>query len=359
MTYSPRCGSFLTVFGLSVLLLPVFGASTAKAQELFGRDGTGIIWFVGTVQHSSDGQPTVDLGDAHGLDDGVTVSVFRPQDMHFRPLGVVRIENSFPSWAIPAKSSRFELKTADVIIYVRTLAQLKTGNDFRDTYLRQQLIKTGTRNGYSTVLGQTEAEALQTYISRQAKWVRDFEHVAGTIRSKSAASIETKQLQSLLRQVMHLQLLNTLRVPVEESMGPEWQSVVTQLLPAPDAVLESPKPVASGEAASDPAAADSPASETPTVNKEKIVEVIERRVENIMYVRLPEERKLAKVMCVALETINWKEIGNGRAPANERQWFMLQIQRSQFPALSDDVQFIKDLQQTMTLARREIMESQQ
>jgi hypothetical protein len=73
---------------------------------------------------------------------------------------------------------------------------------------------------------------------------------------------------------------------------------------------------------------------------------------------MPEERKLAKVMCIALETINWKEIGNGRPPANERQWFTLQLQRSQFPALSDDVQFIKDLQQTMTLSRREIMESQ-
>ena len=356
MTYSPRCGSFLTVLGLSVLLMPIAGTSTARAQELFRRDGAGISWFVGTVQHSSDGQPTVDLGDAHGLDDGEAVAVFRQQDMHFRPLGVIRIENSFPSWSIPAKTIRFDLKTGDVIVYVRTLSQLKTGDSFRNNYMRQQLIKTGTRNGYSTVLAQTEAEALQNYISRQSKWVRDYQHVAGTIRSKSAASIETKQLQSLLRQVMHLQLLNTLRVPVEASMGIEWQSVVTQLLPAPEPVVEVPKVVAPEEAAVAAVAAEGAVA--PGVDREKIVEVMERHVENIMYVRMPEERKLAKVMCIALETINWKEIGNGRPPANERQWFTLQLQRSQFPALSDDVQFIKDLQQTMTLSRREIMESQ-
>ena len=357
MTYSPRCGSFLTVLGLSILLLPITGTSTARAQELFSRDGAGIVWFVGTVQHSSEGQPTVDLGDAQGLDDGELVAVFRPQDMHFRPLGVVRIENSFASWSIPAKTIRFELKTSDVIIYVRTLSQLKTGNEFRDTYLRQQLIKTGARNAYSTVLNQSEAEALQHYISRQPKWVRDYQHVAGTIRSKSAASIETKQLQGLLRQVMHLQLLNTLRVPVAASMGEEWQSVLTQLLPAPESVVETPKIVPADEAAD--VAAEGASSTTPEADPEKIVEVMERQVEKIMYVRLPEERKLARVMCVALETINWKEIGNGRAPANERQWFMLQLQRSQFPALTDDEQFIKDLQQTMTLGRREIMESQQ
>lgn len=358
MTYSPRCGSFLTVLGLSVLLLPIVGTSTARAQELFRRDGAGIIWFVGTVQHSSDGQPTVDLGDAHGLDDGEAVAVFRPQDMHFRPLGVVRIENSFPSWSIPAKAIWFELQTGDVIVYVKTLGQMKTGDLFRDDYLRQQLIKTGARNAYSTVLGQSEAEALQTYISRQAKWVRDYQHVAGTIRSKSAASIETKQLQGLLRQVLHLQLLNTLRVPVSAAMGDEWQSVVTQLLPAPETVIESPKLVDVDEAAGDPASAEEAAT-APQADKNTIVEVVQRHVEQIMYVRLPEERKLASIMCVALETIDWKAIGNGRAPANERQWFMLQLQRSQFPALTEDVQYIKDLQQTMTLSRREIMEVQQ
>jgi len=354
MHQSPSSRLCLAFAGLSVsLFLP--SVHPAHGEEAPKTDGVGIVWFIGTVQHGDRGQAVFDMGDAHALDNGEAVAVFRPLDMHFRPLGGVSIQESFASWSIPARTSPIDLKKGDIFIYARTLDQLGTGNAFREGFLRQQIVKTGTRNSYSTVMQQAEADALQTYIARQPKWARDHKHVAGVIHSASATHIEKKHVQALLKQVMHLQVFKALEVPVAASMGDEWESVIMLLLPVEPLMMDPPKIVTTDDGT---VAADASAAEVSTAtaaqNTDRFVDSCRRTVERMMFVRAVEERRLAVVLCVALESIDWKAVNN-RPPANERQWFMLQIQKSQFPSLAEDVQFLDDVQRVMTEVRQELM----
>lgn len=352
MHQSPSSRRCVALVGLSVSLF-LTSVRPAHGEKAPKTDGVGIVWFIGTVQHGDRGQAVFDMGDAHALDDGEAVAVFRPLDMHFRPLGVVSIQDSFASWSIPARA--IDLKKGDIFIYARTLDQLGTGNAFREGFLRQQIVKTGTRNSYSTVLQQAEADALQTYIARQPKWARDHKHVAGAIHSASASHVEKKHVQALLKQVMHLQTFKALEVPVAVSMGDEWESVLMLLLPMEPPMMDPPKIVNTDDGT---VAADAPAEEvspaTAAQNTDQLVDTCRRTVERLMFIREVEERRLATVLCVALESIDWKAVAS-RPPANERQWFTLQIQKSQFPSLAEDDQFLDDVQRVMTKVRQELM----
>jgi hypothetical protein len=347
-----------------MLLAVLFSSdgSTAWAQQTAVdqaevRDNVGIVWFIGEVEHRSDGQATVNLGDAHALRDNQensVVAVFRAQDLYFRPLGIARIEESYGTWSIVKKSVFLDLQTGDRVIYARTLSQLGTGDSFRDDFIRRQITKTGTRNSYGTISLQSEARTLQKFISVQPKWVQKHQHVAGIIRAASLSRQDVQEMEPLLTQVMKFQDYQALGISPQKTIGMEWQLVLDLLAPPPtdifgverETVVLTAKDVdgSSADAENTDAAEASTAPDAANAPNEQRIESIRKNVERLMFARSKEERNVVVILCVTLEKLE---------PKNERQWFSLQLRSTQFAPLADDRQFLDDIQNVMRLVRQD------
>lgn len=327
--------SFLRLLtSLTCTIFAGFCGETAVAEKIDQLDGAGVIEFFGTIHLQEGNHPIIDLGDAHGLHETDEVAVFRAEDMHFRPLGSFRIEESFATHSVPELSSGVDLRDGDRVVYVKTLSQLGTGNNFRESFLRQQLIKTGERNSYSTFRQQDEADTLQTYVSRQPRWVRDQKHFAGRMRSPTVSVQAADDMKAVLRQVQLLQHYQSLGISIDRNIGHNWLTVIKALKPAPEVVFGEPRFNKTG------ASEKAPSSKPAELNQEP-VDVVERRAErfrreanNILFTRSAEERNLAVIVLAALYV---------EKPRNERQWLIDQVQVSQFPTLADNEQFIEDL----------------
>lgn len=304
------------------------------ADKVDKLDGAGVIDFLGTIQLQEGNHPIIDLGDAHGLYEGDVVAVFRGEDMHFRPLGSFRIEESFATHSVPDIPAGIELKDGDRVVYVKTLSQLGTGPDFRESFLRQQLIKASERNSYSTFRQQDEADTLQRYLSRQPKWVRDQKHFAGRIRSASVSVQVADDMIPVLSQVQLLQHYHSMGIRIERNIGQNWLKVIEALKPAPEVVFGEPR---FQKSTADDVAATSKGGETndlPVDVVERRAERMRREAEAVLFTRSAEERNLAVIVCDAIYVDK---------PNNERQWIIDQVRVSQFPSLAVNEQFIQDL----------------
>ena len=334
MSFSSRQILLRVVASLIVACATGFTVEQAVADQIDKLDGAGVIEFFGTIHLQEGNHPIIDLGDAHGLHEANEVAIFRAEDMHFRPLGSFRIEESFATHSIPELSSETKLKDGDRVVYVKTLSQMGTGGAFRESFLRQQLIKTAERNSYSTFRQQDEADTLQLYVSRQPRWVRNRKHFAGRMRSPSVTVQAADDMIPVLSQVQLLQHYQSQGILIDRNIGRNWLTVMKALKPAPEVVFGEPRLVTAetqGES-SKPSAATQP---------QEPIEVIERRAErmrreadNILFTRSAEERNLAVIVLAALYI---------EKPRNERQWIIDQVRVSQFPALAVNDQFIEDL----------------
>lgn len=322
------------VAALSVALAAVSSMEPAVADKIHKLDGAGVIECFGTIHLQDGNHPIIDLGDAHGLHDANEVAIFRADDMHFRPLGAFRIEESFATHSVPEVPAEVELRDGDRVVYVKTLSQLGTGGEFRDSFLRQQLIKTGERNSYSTFRQQDQADTLQRYISRQPGWVRDRKHFAGRMRSPSVTVQAADDMTAVLSQVQLLQHYQSIGISIDRNIGHNWLAVMKALKPVPEVVFGEPrlaKAETLGESSKSEAAQQPP---EPIDVIERRAERMRREAENILFTRSAEERNLAVIVIAALYA---------EKPSNERQWIIDQVRVSQFPALAVNEQFIEDL----------------
>ncbi len=338
---------FLTAAGLILATLPIITLQPVQGEEKEKAKPQvdGILWCIGSVQYSGDGQPRIDLGDAHGLTEGSEVAVFRSQDTYFRPLGILRIQESFATWAIPEPGS-IDLQDGDRVIYVRTITQMGTGESFREGYLRQQLVKIGNHNAYSTVMKQGEADALQRYVARHPRWARDQKHIAGTIRSESVSRKDVEEMQPLLSQIVLFQSYQALGIAFDKTIGLEWHNSLRVLTPTADFVFDAPPRITQSSPANTsetPADVNSPPENTAEVTAAKM-DLVKREVERILFVRDKEEQRVVMILCLALEKMPSR---------NERQWFSLQTQSTQFSSLAADEQFLDDLQLVMKRTREQ------
>ena len=327
--------SFLClVSGLTITFFAGFCGKAAVAEKIDKLDGAGVIEFFGTIHLQDGNHPIIDLGDAHGLHEANEVAIFRAEDMHFRPLGSFRNAESFATHAIPEVPSGVELRDGDRVVYVKTLSQMGTGDGFRESFLRQQLIKTAERNSYSTFRQQDEADTLQRYVSRQPRWVRDRKHFAGRMRSPTVSVQAADDMTAVLSQVQLLQHYQSLGISIDRNIGRNWLTAIKALKPAPDVVFGEPRYNKSKSN-------EETSAEKPAEPNQDPVDVVERRAErfrreanSILFTRSAEERNLAVIMLAALYV---------EKPRNERQWLIDQVRVSQFPTLAVNEQFIDDL----------------
>jgi hypothetical protein len=333
-----RCRLLTILAGAAMLLVP----HLVRAQVKDPRDGAGIVWFTGSVLEKSEGQMAIDLGDAHALEDGEDVAVFRLRDNQFRPLGTIQIQQSRATWSMPKTTIRFDLEPGDRIVYARTLAQLGTADLFRDRFIRQQIIKTGLQNRYSTINQLEEAAVLERYRARQPRWERDQEHVAGVVRSATVSRTDLNAMQPLLTQVLTFQHYQKLGVPIEPTVGPEWQSVLTTLTPTPQEVFDSVKRAAN--AAEVAKQQDNSGAKKDNNETLKKVASIRRHVDSLMFLRSPEERNVVTILCAALDVAQ---------PRNERQWYSLQLRKTQFESLSDEKLLLDEIELVMRRVREQ------
>jgi hypothetical protein len=336
----PSLPSF--VAGLTVAVFLGISISQTVAEKIDKLDGAGVIECFGTIHVQEGNHPIIDLGDAHGLHDGNEVAIFRAEDMHFRPLGSFRIEESFATHSVPEVPSGVELRDGDRVVYVKTLSQLGTGDGFRESFLRQQLIKTAERNSYSTFRQQDEADTLQRYVSRQPRWVRDRKHFAGRMRSPTVSVQAADDMTAVLSQVQLLQHYHSLGISIDRNIGRNWLTVMKALKPAPEVVFGEPRFNKAG-------ANEEKSSAKPAEPNQDPADVVERRAErfrressNVLFTRSAEERNLAVIVLAALYV---------EKPRNERQWIIDQVRVSQFPALAANEQFIEDLMKILKRVR--------
>ncbi len=333
----PFCSRQLALRIVAALLVASATGLTiesAVADKIDKLDGAGVIEFFGTIHLQEGNHPIIDLGDAHGLHDANEVAIFRAEDMHFRPLGSFRIEESFATHSVPEVPAGVKLKDGDRVVYVKTLSQMGTGGAFRESFLRQQLIKTAERNSYSTFRQQDEADSLQLYVSRQPRWVRDRQHFAGRMRSPSVTVQAADDMKPVLSQVQLLQHYQSQGILIDRNIGQNWLAVLNALKPAPDVVFGEPRKSQAKTKEESSKSSTAMQSPEPTDVIERRAERMRREAENILFTRSAEERNLAVIVLAALYVDK---------PSNERQWIIDQVRVSQFPSLAVNDQFIEDL----------------
>lgn len=334
MSVSIRPSYLCLVAGLAVAVFAGALGEPAFADKIDKLDGAGVIEFFGTIHLQEDNQPIIDLGDAHGLHEASEVAIFRAEDMHFRPLGSFRIEVSFATHSVPEVPSDIELRDGDRVVYVKTLSQLGTGDGFRESFLRQQLIKTAERNSYSTFRQQDEADTLQRYVSRQPRWVRDRKHFAGRMRSPTVSVQAAEDMTAVLSQVQLLQHYQSLGISIDRNIGRNWLTVIKALKPAPDVVFGEPRLNIAKSNEETLASKPVEPNQDPADVVERRAERFRREANSILFTRSVEERNVAVIVLAALYV---------EKPRNERQWLIDQVRVSQFPSLAVNEQFIEDL----------------
>lgn len=335
--FSPSQWLRIVAGAVACLVLPI-----GQADDMDPQDGAGIVWFTGSVLEKNEGQMAIDLGDAHALEDGDDVAVFRLRDHEFRPLGTIQILESRAIWSMPKPTIRFDLEPGDRILYVRTLAQLGTADVFRDRFLKQQFIKAGLRNRYSTFNQLEEAAVLERYRARQPRWEMNQAHIAGVIRAASLSRRQIDEMQPLLTQALKFQDYQTLGVPIEPTIGTAWDSVLKTLTPAPPEIFDSAERAAlAAEAAKQ---SEKPTSSVETSERLKKIALIRRHVDSVLFLRSPEERNVITIVCAALDVAQ---------PRNERQWFSFQLRKTQFASLADEELMLEEIETVMQRVRQE------
>ena len=317
--------------------------SCLNAGQVFADDPAGLVWFVGSVTGLIGESATVDLGEAHDLRSGEKLALFRSNDDHYDPLGTLTIDDSRPTWCLMAKSSRFQPQSGDVVIYVRSLKQLGTGEQFQDAFLKHQIISRGNRNRSSSLNLEEESAILQRFVNRQPRWVMEHNPVAGAIRSASVDRDALAEVQPLLNQILKYQEFLSQGVPVEKAVGAEWALVLSTLVIREVGV---PQPDAGGEPTG---TAEEPGTDpAPTLPKavDIPVESIRRHVDNIMFSRSLEERRVATLICTALEQFG---------PIHEKLWISEQLRSTQFASLATDEQLLLEFETVLQRERLEQM----
>lgn len=348
----------LTLSVLAILVCHTMLTATAFAQakKFDFKPRPGVVWFIGSITSDEDGLPTIDMGDAHGVTEGESVALFRPVDGYFEPVGSVKVDQTFVTWSLPARTRQITPKVGDRVVYVRTLSQLGDAENFRERFLEHQIVKTGVRNGYSTLQLQEQADALANIMARQPRWQRDQKQIAGYLRSPSISIQDLEELKPCLKQVMRFQDFSTLRIPVANAVGNEWASVLDTLTPEiadsfPEhrpQISEAPKPEETSDKNPEEVAAKSAEAAEQQAQEDAALKLriarIQKNVDTMLFSRPVEQRRVIIMLCTALEKFR---------PSQEGPWFSAEMQLTQFPLLKDDTQLLEDFAAVMRKVREQ------
>ncbi|MFN9721598.1 MAG: hypothetical protein ACK58L_23115 [Planctomycetota bacterium] len=338
---------------LSAMIVANVLSTTAEAQKakIDFKRRPGVVWFIASVTNDDEGVPSIDMGDAHGITEGEPVALFRPVEDFFEPVGSVRIRVTHSTWSIPETTQTIVPRIGDRVVFVRTLSQLGDANEFRERFLRQQLVKTGIRNHYSTLQLQDQVDALAQILVRQPHWQRDQKPISGHFRSASVTVENLRQMKPLLTQVLRFQDFSTLRIPVANVAGAEWASVLETLTPEIDAAFPDSHLKVNGEPIQQdpPEVAARKAEEAAAQAQQDValkarIDRTRKIVDQLLFSRPREQRRVIVMLCTAVDKFQ---------PSQERPWFSSEMRATQFPQLTEDQQLLEDFGAVMRRLREE------
>ncbi len=295
------------------------------------ESGSGLIWLAATV-HLDGGTERIDLGDVHGVLEGDRLAVFRSTDGHHTPVGTIQVTESRATWSYINTTAAGTLREGDLVLGVRNVRQQGTGDHMQNGFLRRQLIRSGSRNGYSSTDRVQSALTLRSLVRRQNRWVKEKKEIAGSIRSPSITQEKYSDLQPLRNQILRMRDLQEIGIPLQSCMGDQWDSATAVLTPAPtttESIIQLNRPSTSSAL---------PADEQLL----KRIQVIRDATDVVLFDRFQEEQRLAVLICTAID----KE-----APSSEAIWIGLQLSRSQFPELADDKEMLEEIPEILRRVR--------
>lgn len=280
-------------------------------------DRPGLVYCIGRIEQVHKGSALIDLGDAQTLTADESVAVVRPTNGHYTPLGVIRIAETYPTFCRAYRSTYFEPKIGDVVMFVRQFSDLKPGGQHSIEFTKQQMIKKSGQNAYSTRRRTDVARALYDYEKNQPGWGRSRSDVVGYLNGASFAEGGEKQLKPLLNQLDMLRRHYRVGRNSLPAAGSAWVSVMS--------VLFGRTVVAQHESAQKIVVED----EQQFADEEKgpAIRDVQRAVRDELFDRSQEEQNLFSfIVATALE----------QSPKKFDLWLQQQVEQSQFPELADE-----------------------
>ncbi len=327
-------GTMILVAGFEMILL-TDRLNAAPPEPQKSDEPAGLVWFFGTVEQVVDGVPTIDLGEVHTLRNGSTVAAVRYRDSHFSPLGVLEVGFSHPTWCQMEQSEKFAPEVGDLVMFVEAPRDLGSGAAIRDAFIRHRIVANANRNRYSTIRDSSEANTLQEIIDTQRNWIEENSRVAGIVRSPSVTRNSLNRLRFFMNQIMVFQDYQDQGVNVAQATSEAWNDILSELRHRRDsAETELPE-----------VGADSSESAITTENSvapDRSL-AVRHQVDESMMQRSPEERNIVAAICTKLLQTK---------TTNERQWMSGQLDKSQFPFLSDQEQILIDMESIMRRVRK-------
>lgn len=279
-----------------------------------------IVYLIGSVEQVVLGAANIDLGDVHTIRKGEKLAVFRSMNSYYRPIGLLTIAETHPTWSRVETSRTIEVERLDLVLAVRELAELRTGPEQLEQYLKMQIVRTKNRNQYSTRRRTEEAAALRRYAREQPKWERSNAAVVGNLYGTSFGEGISPREQRLLDGINLLRKLHQSGAASVPAAGSQWNQVMQ--------VLHGPTVLEEGGALKEAAAA----SDDPDAGRFSIVD-IRTVVTDRLFDRSEEEQNTVAVL---VATMLKTEVGN------ESLWLQTHLKQTQFPYLASDDEILAD-----------------
>lgn len=310
-----RFGLPRSVHHLALCTVLLTSSVRAYGETEIEVERAGLIYGLGHVERVFRGSALIDLGDVHTLKVDEMVAVIRPVENYYIPVGVLRVQQTYPTNCRTHRSNVVRPLPGDIVMFTREFRQLKTGPRFRNEYLKQQMIKTSANQGYSTFRRGDTASALMKYELNHPRWERADGKVIGYLEGASFSDGRREFIMGLLRQIGMIREYHRVGGKTLPAAGEQWVSVMSVLLgPTVTAQHEAAQPVSDEE-------------EFLEEDSGPAVRDVRRVVRKRLFARLDEELNLITYL---VATVLEAPVGN------EHLWFIQQFGQSQFPDLARD-----------------------
>ncbi|MEZ6060367.1 MAG: hypothetical protein R3C19_08405 [Planctomycetaceae bacterium] len=325
------CPGILMCAAMVFACSPGIASAQAEPSEVGDGEGTGIVYFVGTINRVDHGSPVFDLGSVHTMSERDVVAVFRPVDGYFQPVGTLVIEEAFGSYSVSRKARDFSPEPGDVVMLVRELSQLRPFQIHMNDVLAGRRIRARTNNAVSVPGRQETVTALMNYRAAHPQWVRNLGpdenavYVVGELHGDSLAGQSSERLERLQNQINLLRKLHRDGTDAIAAAGEQWSGVMTILLG--DTVR------------ADAAARDNVVAEgSKATSGADVVRRIRRLVDSVLFDRPEEQRNtIASLLAERLKNPG----------GSDDLWFQAELPNTQFPKLADDDQILEDLRKML------------
>lgn len=307
-----RTCSLSTLFILAVVSLNACGDEEDKLVNL---EREGIIYSVGLVEIVDRGA-IFDLGDAHSLKIDDKVALFRSSDDHFRPIGLLTVAETHPTFSRARVSTKVKPRAGDVVMFVREFSQLKTPDRHRDEFIQLKILKESGAITTSTRRRLPTAMSLLRYQQRHPKWERRSNSVLGFLNGESFADGGEERIENLLNQINLFREHYRSGKTSLPSAGKTWEAVMKTL---------------AGETANAQHFASLPTvvEDDEDLAQGPSVRDIDRQVNSKLFDRTAEERSLiAFIVSTALQ--------ESQRESKQDLWVRQQFEQSQFPTLAEE-----------------------